>query len=486
MADFEQFQRGLSQRARWSLGIGATLIALLVAAASWWVLRPSYAVLFSALSEQDAASVAQELEKLKVPYQLTEQANDAGQIVLVPEASVHKTRIMLMGRQLPLQGVVGFELFNSADFGVSDFVQKVNYQRAFQGELTRTILAIEQVKSARVHLALPEQGLFRKESSKAKASVALVTKPGQTLSAAQVLGIQRLIAASVAEVRAEDVTITDQNGTTLSRSAAEEASHGPLVSSGSGLDLESHLTRKAADVLDKMFGAGQALVTVDVLLNPQQTRITTEEVLAATTGRPGESPTGVLVRERSSTRPAPDSGSPNNSTSVGGTSQEFEYQTGKRVTQVVSPSGNVSRINVAVVIKRPLSEAEMQRVREVVAASVGLQPSRGDLIALYSMTGVGVDGHAVSQQPAAARPEVEPPPGSEKQGAEPLGIQQQVPLVWWIGGSLGLLLILALGFILPSLRKNSNLGAARRLSERDRDAVLETLKQWLTTAEARS
>ena len=111
-----------------------------------------------------------------------------GNSLLVPEQAVHKTRVSLMGRELPLHGAVGFELFNNMEFGVSDFVQKINFQRALQGELTRTILAIDEVQSARVHLALTEQGLFRKDASKSKASVTVVTKPGLVLQSAQVQG----------------------------------------------------------------------------------------------------------------------------------------------------------------------------------------------------------------------------------------------------------------------------------------------------------
>ena len=155
----------------------------------------------------------EELDRMKVPYRL----DDGGGSILVPEELVHKTRLQLVGKNLPLHGAVGFEIFNNTDFGMTEFTQKVNYQRALQGELTRTIMALEEVQSARVHLALPESSLFKREQSRPKASVALAVRPGQSLARDQVAGIQRLVAAAVPGIDADDVTVLDQKGVTLSR-----------------------------------------------------------------------------------------------------------------------------------------------------------------------------------------------------------------------------------------------------------------------------
>ena len=175
MNAFSEFWNGLGRSARRGLVAGVVLILLLTALASSWLLRESYGVLFSGLSQNDMSGMAAELDRLKVPYRVGDDGT-----LLVPEAAVGKTRLALINRDVPLHGAVGFEVFNSEEFGASDFVQKINYQRALQGELTRTIMSIDEVESARVHLALPEQGLFRKEQERAKASVTVVTKPGRT------------------------------------------------------------------------------------------------------------------------------------------------------------------------------------------------------------------------------------------------------------------------------------------------------------------
>jgi flagellar M-ring protein FliF len=164
----EIWQRS-DRSARWGMLVGAGAVLLLTGWLAFWALAQDYQVLFVDLASQDAAAMIGELDKMKVPYKIGE----GGTSILVPKDMVYKTRIKMMGRDLPLRGAVGFELFNNTDFGMTEFAQKVNYQRALQGELTRTIMAIEEVQSVRVHLALPEQGLFKKSLSKPKASITL-------------------------------------------------------------------------------------------------------------------------------------------------------------------------------------------------------------------------------------------------------------------------------------------------------------------------
>ena len=172
----------LERRARIGLGAGLAAIVMAMGLGAWWLLRPDHAVLFADLRPQDAALMAAELDKLKRPYDVA----DGGTTLLVERAQVHSTRMKLMGKDLPLHGAVGLELFNNSDFGMTEFAQKVNYQRALQGELTRTILSFPEVQDARVHLALPEQGLFKQAATRPKAAITLTLRPGRTLRGEQV------------------------------------------------------------------------------------------------------------------------------------------------------------------------------------------------------------------------------------------------------------------------------------------------------------
>ncbi len=228
--------------------------------------------------------------------------------------------------------------------------------------------------------------MFKRATSKAKAAITLSLKSGQSLRGEQVAGIQRLVAAAVPGIAAQDVTIVDQQGVALTRPAHQE---GEVDSGSARLDLkrdtEKQLVRKATEVLEGAFGAGQVLATVDVTLNMDQFRVTTEEVLGAP-GRTGSSAAGVMVRERESVR---ESGPPlvQLDSARGGNSQrEVDYQVGRRVEQVASQPGAIRRLHVVAVIRQPVSPEQGERMRELVAAAVGAVPERGDVVVVQSIS----------------------------------------------------------------------------------------------------
>ena len=177
--------------------------------------RVPYAVLFSNLRPADAAAIVQDLDKKKIAYRL----RDSGATVLVPEPLVDSTRLAVMGEDLPIKGAVGFELFNKSDMGLTEFAQRINYQRALQGELARTIMTMEGVDVARVHLSLPEPSVFRDDHRPPKASATVTMRPGRALTSAAVAGIRRLIAAAVTDLDLSDVVILDGQGNILSGDA---------------------------------------------------------------------------------------------------------------------------------------------------------------------------------------------------------------------------------------------------------------------------
>jgi flagellar M-ring protein FliF len=451
-------------------GFGLLVIMLSMVALGLWAYRTPKAVLFADLAERDVAVMVGELDKLKQPYDIGAD----GRSILVASDKVHHTRMSLMGKQLPLNGVVGFELFNNADFGVSDFVQKVNYQRALQGELTRTILALDQVQDARVHLALPEQSVFKREVNAAKASVTLSLKPGLQLQPNQVAGIQRLVAASVPEVRVDDVAVLDQNGVVLSRATGDDT-----AAVGAQLDakqsIEAHLTKKATGLLAQWFGPGEALVAVDVVLNHQQSKVTTEEVLPTQTG--SRQATGVVTRQRTTSREQQVQIANSGEEPAQLVSQETDYQVGRRTEQTVSQGAQVSRINLAVVVRRSMSEADLQRLRQVLATAVGLQPSRGDALAVQTLGDMAL---APLQAPAlesagAGKPAegtVKTPMGKAQQDLVKPDSQR---MLW----ALGALVVLALLAAVVLSWRQRQVAKPKPLSEAEREALLRAVQQWL-------
>lgn len=192
---------------------GLLFILGFVAASAYFVfLRQPDSVLFANLRPTDAATIVADLDKRKIPYHL----KDGGTTILVAADKVDATRLGILGEDLPLKGTVGFELFNKSDIGLTEFEQRINYQRALQGELARTIMALDEVDTARVHLSLPEPTIFRDDKRPPKASIALTLKPGRRLSAGDVAGIQRMVAAAVSDLDAGDVIVVDGEGQVIS------------------------------------------------------------------------------------------------------------------------------------------------------------------------------------------------------------------------------------------------------------------------------
>src|SRR5437868_575787 len=191
--------------------LGIVLCAALVAV-YFLFLRTSYSVLYRDLREADAATITAELERTHIDYRLA----DGGQTILVPDGAVDTTRLHVASRDLPLQGTVGFELFNNSSIGLSEFAQRINLQRALQGELQRTIMSIDGVEVARVHLALGEQTPFRGDRRPPRASVTIRNTPGRSLAPSMVRGIQRLIAGSVPEMDVANVAVINERGALVS------------------------------------------------------------------------------------------------------------------------------------------------------------------------------------------------------------------------------------------------------------------------------
>ncbi|WP_338446501.1 flagellar basal-body MS-ring/collar protein FliF [Pelagerythrobacter marensis] len=188
-------------------GVTAVLLAAYVL-----LLRPNQVVLVQDVRSEDAAAIVSELESQAIPYKL----EDGGKRIMVPENQIGQARIAIAGTELMAGGAVGFELFNETDMGLTEFAQKVNYQRALQGELARTIMMMEGVSFARVHLSLPERTLFRGDAPAAKAAVSVQSAAGRRIGRERVEGIQRLVASAVADLSPRDVAVLDGRGELIS------------------------------------------------------------------------------------------------------------------------------------------------------------------------------------------------------------------------------------------------------------------------------
>jgi flagellar M-ring protein FliF len=458
-----------ASRAGFVVGLFVIVAGLVIGIAM--VLRSDYATLFSDLNPQDAATIVAELDRMKVPYRLGPDESS----IQVDRSIVHSTRLKLMGRGVNLHGGVGLEIFANNDFGMTEFAQKVNYQRAMQGELERTISALDEVRSVRVHLVLPESGLFRQSTVRPKAAITLAMKPGRHVQAQQVQGIQRLVAAAVAGIEPNAVTILDEHGLTLTRPADPEGEQGSEARFSAKSEIEQYFARKVVAVLDKTFGPGRAIVSIDVTLDHDQVKVTREDVIPA--GGRGEAG-GALTRKRTTTT---GSGAATGADGARGSSStsEVEYQHGRRVEQVIQLPGSVRRLSVGVMLPHAIGAERLAELRRVVAMSVGLNESRGDEIAISSLDQFGTPATT-----AASVAESHPRPTAAKPAAAPAPTNSANLRSLWPWGAGLLVLIVGLLIVAVALEARSRRGERPQLSREERERLLARVRDWIAGDES--
>lgn len=403
----------LNLRQRIGLSAAAALIVAMTIGAAVWLLHDPYVPLASGLSAERLNELTQDLDAAKLEYRI----GDAADSVNVERSQLGKARAATAAGQFGVPPSVGLELFKETDFSSTDFAQRINYQRALQGELTRTIQTLAGVRSARVHVTLADAGVFKRNAAKASAAVNVALQPGKSLTPVQVRGIQRLVAASVPEIKVEDVVVLDESLVSLTRASSE--AEGEL--SSAQLDLkrqaDQYLESKLQRLLRDLAPQGTASVSVDVVLDERQLRITTDEPIATRGPKDAAHPAGVLVKERQSQRggvaglvqTAAGSDSDGDSTDW-----EYEYSVGHRMEQTLAAPGSIKHVSVAVALQGAPADLSDTEVGQLVANAVGIDAARGDSVKVLLRPGAPVapaneaeaesEGH--SAIPADAQPVV--------------------------------------------------------------------------------
>jgi flagellar M-ring protein FliF len=406
----------------------AAVAALVGTAALLWTLAgrapaTRWAVLFSGLAPEDAGDLVEHLRAEHVPYRV----DHGGATLSVPEARVHELRIAMASQGLPRGGGVGFEVFDKQSFGATSFVEQMNYRRALQGELARTIGSLEAVERARVHVALGERSLYRKDDEPPSASVVLRLRRGRGLDRAQVRGIVNLVAASVEGLSAERVTVVDETGKVLS-SPGDDAAEGDEAR----VALERQLERRIEELLAPVVGAGHFEVAVAAELDRTQIERTEElwdkdrEALRSES-RTVESPGGLdqlaagVAGVRGNLPGAP---APTESVAPGGISRLQEtrnYEVNRTVSRTVGPKVRIKRLHVAVLVDGKLqgegdaravvarSADELAQIGALVREAAGLDPERGDRVEVQSVPFAPAAGDAPEPAAASAWPLPVPP-----------------------------------------------------------------------------
>lgn len=391
------------------------LAVLVISAAVGFVLLMSWSgsvqfqPLVSNLTPEEAGEVLAYLKSQQIPYQIS----GGGGAISVPAERYAECRLDLASQGLPQGGGVGFEVFDNAKIGMTEFVQNVNYQRALQGELARTISRISEVESARVHIVLPERSLFLETEQPATASVVLKFRRGQWLAEDQVQGIVHLVSSSVARLKPENVTVVDHNGkllagqgggTSLQRLSSNQLEYQETMERG--------LENRIKTMLDKALGHDKAVVRISCDIDFRQQEMTeeqfypdnrvvrSEQVLSEKSGQPATAPLGVPGL-RSNIEPGEQS-------DAGAGRSEFEkqdrtvnYEIGRRTSHIVEPAAKLQRVSAAVIVDGsyqplekgeavewkyvPRSEAEMQQLESLVKRAINFDEQRGDRVEVVNI-----------------------------------------------------------------------------------------------------
>lgn len=374
-----------------AVGVLVCLIGLL-----YLIFRPSYEPLFSGLDPKEAGAIAEELKALNIPYRLADQ----GKTIQVPKSQVYDARIQLASNGVLAGDGKGFELFDQSKFGQSDFDQQVNYQRALQEELRRTVVAIDGVQDARVHLVIPKKSVFIDDQGIASASVQLTLKPGAQLRTEQVQGICDLMVGSVEGLTAENIHIIDNAGNVLSENLHIAANpdvvltKATLEQSKLRRDYESDLERRVRQMLLKISGENNYVIMVTAELdfskqeitnmvntNPDNVKISEQTIKETGRGTDYGGPVG--TDSNVTTTPAAVGVSGSNYTRDENT---INYQVSSTQETVVAEPGRVKRLSASVVVNDSADNpADVTKVRDAVAAAIGYDEARGDQINVTSM-----------------------------------------------------------------------------------------------------
>lgn len=402
----------LDSRQKISLMVAvAATIALLVG--MWiWGQTPEYRVLFSNLSDRDGGAIIDALQQQNIPYKFS----DGGGALMVPANQVHEMRLRLASQGLPKGSLVGFELMENEKFGTSQFLEQVNYQRALEGELARSMQTLAAVQAARVHLALPKPSVFVKEQLKPSASVVLTLFPGRTLDPSQVNGIIHLVASSVADMPAKNVTVLDQSGSLLSPN--KEGSDTPLDATQIKYvhQVEQDYIKRIEAIVTPLVGADNvhAQITADIDFSqaeqtaetfgpnqpPNEAAVRSQQTLESRNGG-GQNPAGVpgaLSNQPPvpATAPIviPASAVTEAAGGTGATSRKeatTNYEVDRTIRYTKLPVGSIKRLSAAVIVNnrmttdkngktvsKPLSDSEKEQITTLVKDAMGFDASRGD------------------------------------------------------------------------------------------------------------
>ena len=461
----------MSLKQRISLGVAALGVAVALFLAARWNKERDFKPVYSNLSQEDAAAVVAKVREGGTEFRLT----DNGSTVLLPSDKVAEMRLQLAAAGVPKNGRIGFELFDKTNFGTSDFAEQINYHRALEGELERTIVSLAEVEQARVHLTFPKDSVFTENKQPAKASVLLKLKPGGKLAPQNVSAICQLVASAVEGLEASAVSVVDMRGNLLSRPKAA-ASPDDAQPDEERLNFKTKIERdlvgKINTTLEPLLGADKyrAAVSVDCdfssgeqseeVFDPTKSVMVTSQKTEDISG----SNTSSGVPGTASNLPRPTSRPGAGAANVARRTESVTYQSSRMVRKTRLPQGNVKRVSVSILVdhevryqgsgpkaKRvvePPSADRLKAIHDVVAASIGFSADRGDQLVVEALPFESTLNYEPPPPPAPAAPG---PPANFQQLLQML-IKDKVML--GVAGGVVLMLVLMTAMLIKSAKRS--------------------------------
>jgi flagellar M-ring protein FliF len=400
-----------------------------------WITAPTLSPLFSNLASADASAIVEELTAEGVPYQLA----DGGGTIMVAQDTVYDLRLAMSGKGLPAGNETGYSLLDKQGITTSEFQQQVTYQRALEGELSSTLKALDGVRNAVVHVAMPKDDVFATDEGKPTASVLLDLAPGTKLDGEQIQAVTHLVSSSIQGMTPESVTVADSTGAVLSAAGETTGGAGGDAQAEAEQDYEARLAANAQKILDRVTGPGKSVVSVRADLDFNKRDTTTESYQSNATAKPlSESVTtekytgtagavgGVLGAEDTAGQAGGDSAYDKQSTTT-------NNPVDKTVETVSAAPGAINRLTVSVAMDQAAAGAlNQQQVQDLVSNAVGLDAARGDAISVATMA---FDTSAAEQAAADLAAEREAEKTAQmwsmiKTGGIALGIALLVLIVW--------------------------------------------------------
>ena len=397
-------QLGASQRVS---VIAATFVLMAgMVAGALWSSHADYGLLYGGLSDTESAKVIAALDDAKVAYKV-----GSGGAIMVPADKVYTMRMQLASKGIPQGDGVGFEIFDKPNFGISDFVQRANYLRALQGELSRTISQLDEVKAARVMIVLPENRLLLDKDKFPTASVFVRVRGNSQLAPQTINSIRFLVANSVEGLKPNHVAVVDNLGNTEEISDNDSLAGLSSTQLAARRSLEQYLSKKAQDMLETVLGPGQAIVRVSAEVNYDTITRTEEkfdpdgQVVRSQTKNDenndtataqNTTPAGISANTVSETN-LQTSATPVNSSKNHKTTSTIEYEIGKTTSATTQAAGGIKRLTAAVTVaqqmsgtgadRKPVTRSpeEIEKLRRIVSSALGADTARGDTVELAEL-----------------------------------------------------------------------------------------------------